>query len=603
MDIKDIDQNSEQNVYIENENILNNFHRCLTMLEKILERLARQNFHNRSQYHEIYSDIENILCSVLGWIDGHRLFSGFATFQNMLGILIKSLADQIRELIETVRPARGKKTVKKSLRHRQGESLCGSIVSMIGHLLSYPANLARFDRPMGGEFEKALLRSFEKHCLGSHERHRRRQVSRRGEKTLIFPWSAPDEYRHLVTDKKLFREKVVNRLGDQVRMTGHRDGCGCRKKYKMCGFRSKLRKIIMPGGRKQEYRIRMVRCADCGQKFSLLPSFIPREKHFSINIIGQVIRDIVLFSQSVSGALENVRNLCGRKIGSRQTIFHWLQWMGFHHPTTVLTRAGVTGSGYFQEDEGFEKEPALRTYTAVMVDPETMVVWHIDYVDRVDEKTLTSSFEEFVKKISFKVLGISKDAWKPATDALKSVFHGVWIGFCHLHCLKKMSQALREWQKETGCDSGEADRLYKKFKNVLKTATSEGSMRAKMTSLNDKAFEHPLLKKRVDDLKDNAVRYTSHKKRNGITTTTSMADNFLKIIKRKLRQVSSFRDKNYAKIFFQATACIRNFVPFLPGAKNAHKSPFMLAGGETYDLPWAQVMNVYNAFLFTDNAF
>jgi len=602
MDTEDITQNSEQDVYIENENILNNFFRCLTMLEKALERLARHNFHNRSQYPEIYSDIENALCSVRVWIEGHRLFSGFATFQNLLTVFITSLADQIRELIRTCRPVRGKKAGKKSLRQRQGERLCGSIYSMICHLLRYPENLVKFGRPMGAGFEKVLPGSFEKHCLGSHERHRRRQVSRRGEKTLIFPWGEGDEYHNLMTDKKLFREKVVSRLGDQVHMTGHRTGCGCDKVYKMCGFRSEPRRIVMPGGKKQEFRIRMVRCADCGQKFSLLPSFIPREKHFSIDIIGHVIRDLVLFSESISGVLENVSNLCGRKIKSRQTLFNWLQWMGTHHPATLLTRSGVTGSGYFQEDEGFEKEPDLRTYTAVLIDPKTMTVWHIDYTDRVDEETLTSSFEKFVRKIDFKVLGISKDGWKPATDALKSVFHGVWIGFCHLHCLKKMSQALRIWQKETGGDDSETRRLYEKFKKVLKTATSEGSMRAKLTSLNDKVFEHPLLKKRVDDLRENAVRYTSHKKRNGITETTSMADNFLKIIKRKLRQVSSFRDKNYAKIFFQATANIRNFVPFMSGAKNAHQSPFMLAGGETYDLLWAQVMNMHNAFLFTDNA-
>jgi hypothetical protein len=29
----------------------------------------------------------------------------------------------------------------------------------------------------------------------------------------------------------------------------------------------------------------------------------------------------------------------------------------------------------------------------------------------------------------------------------------------------------------------------------------------------------------------------------------------------------------------------------------------MLAGGKTYDLPWIQVMNFHNAFLFTPNAF
>ena len=107
----------------------------------------------------------------------------------------------------------------------------------------------------------------------------------------------------------------------------------------------------------------------------------------------------------------------------------------------------------------------------------------------------------------------------------------------------------------------------------------------------------------MDELRENAVHYTSHKNRNGITTTTSMADNFLKIIKRKLRQVGSFRDKDCAKLFFKATANVRNFVPFVSGSKNAHKSPFIMAGGETYGLSsWMQIMNMHNAFLFTPNA-
>ena len=49
-------------------------------------------------------------------------------------------------------------------------------------------------------------------------------------------------------------------------------------------------------------------------------------------------------------------------------------------------------------------------------------------------------------------------------------------------------------------------------------------------------------------------------------------------------------------------ANVRNFVLLMSGAKNAHKSPFELAGGETYDLPWIQTMNVHNAFLLTPNA-
>jgi hypothetical protein len=107
---------------------------------------------------------------------------------------------------------------------------------------------------------------------------------------------------------------------------------------------------------------------------------------------------------------------------------------------------------------------------------------------------------------------------------------------------------------------------------------------------------------RLDELKENASHYTCHKKREGITKTTSIVDNFLKSVKRKLTMAESFRDKKWSQILFRAMANTRNFVPFLPGAKNAHKSPFVLAQGQTYDLPWIQVMNFHNAFLFTENA-
>ncbi len=80
----------------------------------------------------------------------------------------------------------------------------------------------------------------------------------------------------------------------------------------------------------------------------------------------------------------------------------------------------------------------------------------------------------------------------------------------------------------------------------------------------------------------------------------SVVDNYLKLVKRKLRQVGSFRDQYWAKLFFRAQANTRNFIPYNPGAKNAHKSPFMLAGGDDYHLPGFQVMNVHNMFLFSD---
>ena len=116
------------------------------------------------------------------------------------------------------------------------------------------------------------------------------------------------------------------------------------------------------------------------------------------------------------------------------------------------------------------------------------------------------------------------------------------------------------------------------------------------------AFDHPAVAGVIGELEKSAVHYTVYKRRNGIKRTTSLVDSFLKTVKRKLRQAESFRDPNWATLLLRAMANVRNFVPFMSGAKNAGKSPFVLANGSTYDLPWSQVMNVHNAFLFAEES-
>lgn len=176
------------------------------------------------------------------------------------------------------------------------------------------------------------------------------------------------------------------------------------------------------------------------------------------------------------------------------------------------------------------------------------------------------------------------------------------IAFCHRHELKKWRQALSTSQDETQCSSAERKRLYAHIKTILEISESSVVLTLTLNALKDEAFQHPVLRERVEALKANAARYTSHHNRNGFTKTTSLVDNFLNTVKRKLRQVESFRDQDCTRAFFRAMATVRHCVPFLSGAKNAHKSPCMLAQGETYDVPWIQVMNLHNAFLFTPEA-
>jgi len=580
--------------------------RRLTMFKKTVIRLVRRRYSCRSQYPDDVLQFEQTCARLHAWLRTYAHFWSSPVFQRLLAEFLQTLRQHYSEVQslcspETTTTGKKIKKGKKGAGSRTKEThreLCGRIEAMLRDLdkavESPPLCAERTVVPaVEKAFTDALRTAFEALTRPSSTRS---TGSQRGTQTVVFPYQAPQEYASWVRDRVCVKQEVVAKLGSVIPVHGHASECQCHTRYIMKGFRRTPRKSFMVGGTQEHFPIRMVECADCGRSFSLLPSFLAREKHVALEIIGHVVEKMTLFGQSLSASLKDLGILVPGG-HSKQTPLDWLAWFGTQHPAEVLTRAGIQGTGYFHEDEGFEKEAGLRTYTVAMVEPETLLVWHLDYVDHVDEKTLCASFEDFVHHINVKVLGVTKDKWAPSTAALKRVFHGVWIAFCHRHCLQKFRQALRDYQADTGCSERVRQTLYQQVKRILSTSESATVLRLRVKGLTDEAFKHPSLQARVQELSDNAPRYTCHHKRHGLTPTTSMVDNFLKLVKRKLRQVESFRDQDSTSAFFRAMATVRNFVPFLAGAKNAHHSPFMLAGGETFDLPWVQVMNVHNAFL------
>jgi len=581
---------------------VDNVMRTLAMLQKALDRLGRLNYFGREQYPPVFLAVEDTVNDIREWLRENRIYCSLQMLYQSLNGLIETLTDMICKLWDTCKPKPGKKEVKRTRRTREKKSLFKSIDTMVSNIRKSIEGSLCSDTLIAVELERAVSAAVDEIVVKKFTEKINNIVSQRGEKTYVFPCKSGEEYSILVRDKKRFISEVVDKLDIYSHPTGHKPSCSGVNKYTLCGFRKNPRKTRTKTGKQEVFDIRMVRCECCRQKFSLLPSFLPREKNFDIDIIGNVCRNMFLFQLSIQGALANTTLMGEGRVKSKQTIFNWIRWMGTHHPATLLTRAGVKGSGYLQEDEGFEKEPHLRTYSVVMVDPENLLVWHADYVDHVDEQTLCGSFQKFLERSCFKVLGVTKDKWKASTDALKKVFHKIWIGYCHRHCLKRFLEALEEYRKQSGCTIKRTTELYKKFKAVLKNSTSKVNLETRIKFLDDEEYLHSILQARLDELRANAVYYTLNKQRRGIAQTTSLVDNYLKIVKRKLRQVESFRDKEWAALFFRAQANTRNFVPFNPGAKNAGKSPFSLAGGQTHDLPWIQTMNVHNAFLFTEGA-
>ena len=51
----------------------------LSKLEKALNRVARRNYHDRSQYPEIFFEIETSLDSVHAWMKNYKYFCNFKT--------------------------------------------------------------------------------------------------------------------------------------------------------------------------------------------------------------------------------------------------------------------------------------------------------------------------------------------------------------------------------------------------------------------------------------------------------------------------------------------------------------------------------------------
>jgi len=577
-----------------NNFVLNSL-RTLLMLENAVKRLVRQNFLNPSQAPESLKTIISTIAELRARILSYKYFGNVPAYMALVIASIEDLSRLVSELIVSCPCGKGKKQKSNKIKEAELNNLIKSIKEMLSKLRFYYS-----PKTTGTNIEDTISDSILKEFKSWYEQHiSKSSVRGRGKQTCIFPFMNIEKYISNITDNEWFKRNILKKLDQFVPEAGHKKNCDKnRRSYRLKGFRPNNRKVIVPG-RTVEAPVRLVQCKECGKIFSVLPSFISREKHYSVDLIGKALEGILLRGVCIRYAQE-IMELTGNPVKSKQTIFNWLKWIGTFHPATLLERAGVSSKGYFQEDEGFQKEPELRTYVVAMVDSKSQVVWHIDYIDHVKEGDLYKSFEEFAEKISFKVIGVTKDKWQASTNALKNLFENLWIGYCHRHCLQKFKKALKDYRKETKISGKKSKELYEKFNSVLSESTHGTNMKVKIEMLlkNEDAFNHPILKNRLYELKKNAIKYTVHKQRSGITKTTSIVDNFLKIAKRKLRQVMSFRDPKWAEILFKAMANVRNFVPFMTGAKNAHKSPFMLAGGKDFGLNWMQVVNVHNGFLF-----
>jgi len=273
------------------------------MLEKALDRLARQCYYDRKQYPEIFFEIEKSIMKIRAWIKENEIFCNLKHFYEALGLFIEELGMMISQLWEICKPKSGKKGISKSLRNKEKNRIFKSISSMMDRIRQHLDDRKNNDRILGIALEKGVERSFNKTRIKDLKEKIKNLVSQRGEKSYIFPWIDIENYDDLLKDSKKFRTEVVDKLEKSVHHTGHKPSCKGPKEYVLYGYRSNPRRTIMNRGKVEIFPIRMIQCKCCQQVFSLIPSFLPREKNFGIEIIGHVYRNMYRFNLSIQGVI------------------------------------------------------------------------------------------------------------------------------------------------------------------------------------------------------------------------------------------------------------------------------------------------------------
>ena len=355
-----------------------NIKRGVTAIEKGFNRFVRSKYSSPAQYPPIIPIIKETIDNMHIWLDNREeIVSRCVGSYVIIFTLIAELESLINQLRDIVKPRKGVKRQKKKQRIIDQENLAGSITAAIEKISKTLNELKDEDNEIREAFEKGLEKSFDKDILRPFRKKIKKHISERGEKTHIFKWDDIEKYHSFIKNKARFRAEVVEKLPKGENSHGHKESCKGPKKYNLCGYRGNPRKTKVDRGKKETFNIRMAECKGCGQRFSLLPSFLPREKNYGMDTIGIVCRALYLRSNSIQSVFEQTEHMGKNRIKSRQTIIDWMRWFGMLDPAKILTDAGIKGTGYLQEDEGFEKEPNLRTYSIIMIDPKTQLVWHL----------------------------------------------------------------------------------------------------------------------------------------------------------------------------------------------------------------------------------
>lgn len=396
-------------------------------------------------------------------------------------------------------------------------------------------------------------------------------------RTIVIDFGDESQYSKIISNGQAFIEFVlayILSIGFQIL---HRQLC----KGGNCFTRHSHYQRVKCGG----VTIWRIQCTQCKTVFTIMPSFLMRYRSCRT----EQARTALL---NYHGGLSFENCAIGANM-SGMALYRLLCAFGKYSLEHTLSTAGVSLPKHVQADEKHTKCLGEKGYIPIVSSGHA--IWHIDYVDTVDEEVLEASYRQFAveaKKIGqeYAPRTVTHDGFKATRNALCHIFKKASTYLiCWLHACWGIAKILEPFSKE------EAEQVSFWLLHTLqechqKPSLQRISLRNHFTAL----LRHykPVLPGEIyENLKSWLARkrpyfYASMDFQLAHCFSYSI-DHICNHLDRKLFMMKHFHHPSARKdLFLKGFALIHNFIPYQKFARNAHKCPAQVEGAKLPHSDW-----------------
>jgi hypothetical protein len=403
------------------------------------------------------------------------------------------------------------------------------------------------------------------------------------------------EYQALWKNKGEFKAAIQHLLGRRCPLCEGQDGFRCTG--------SVQRSVIPPGSKERVwFRVQKIECVTCGKGTRILPTFcIPFKSHHA-QTIQNALENCWRRNNSyrdTTGILNQSRPPDGQ-YGGHTLPYEWTIWLGglaIHLPRFLtwlglqLPVHGLLDEYFMKQDNGTDNH---RIFAITVQDPDSTVIWNIVRVDRNDTQAFKQALQH-LKQVGVHLRAITSDGWPAILRAVREELEGTVHLLCYFHAKKNVFETLEKYRKAKKLpdNAPELAEWRRAFFDVLEAPTPK-LYQTRLRKLTRRVADEPILLARCKSLQKK-IHYNTWRLRSPLlAATSSLVELSFKQLTRKVESLYSFRRSkcNAAQKSLIVWALVRNFVPYLPGAKHEGRSPAQLAGLDLQGLPWLQYVNL-----------